>query len=172
MPAMLNRMKDDIKSIFARDPAARNTLDVLTNYPGQPSWWKTSDICRTRSVYRSWNCWVLESEHCEGTWSNLTKSLQEKSGSTHRSSSKWHRTTGQEDTNWSWRKGEQIYWWETSFSATGLSTLGTACLKKWQLQRPPMPSKTSWTDIGLQCTIPEPITMDPIPDMSTQIDLV
>jgi serine O-acetyltransferase len=39
MPAMLNRMKDDIKSIFARDPAARNTLDVLTNYPGLHAVW-------------------------------------------------------------------------------------------------------------------------------------
>lgn len=36
---MFNRMKEDIKSIFDRDPAARNTLEVLTNYPGLHAIW-------------------------------------------------------------------------------------------------------------------------------------
>lgn len=31
---MFERLKDDINSVFERDPAARNTLEVLTNYPG------------------------------------------------------------------------------------------------------------------------------------------
>ncbi|MES9898969.1 MAG: serine O-acetyltransferase [Sedimenticola sp.] len=31
---MLSRLKEDIKSVFDRDPAARNTLDVITTYPG------------------------------------------------------------------------------------------------------------------------------------------
>ncbi|NNM00692.1 MAG: serine O-acetyltransferase [Gammaproteobacteria bacterium] len=31
---MLERLKEDINCVFARDPAARNTLEVLTAYPG------------------------------------------------------------------------------------------------------------------------------------------
>ena len=31
---MLKQLKEDIKAVFARDPAARNTLEVLTTYPG------------------------------------------------------------------------------------------------------------------------------------------
>jgi len=31
---MFERVKEDIKSVFDRDPAARNTFEVLTNYPG------------------------------------------------------------------------------------------------------------------------------------------
>jgi serine O-acetyltransferase len=46
---MLNRIKDDIKSIFARDPAARNTFDVLTNYPGLHAVW-----CY-RIAHKLWN---------------------------------------------------------------------------------------------------------------------
>lgn len=31
---MIKQLKEDIKAVFARDPAARNTLEVLTTYPG------------------------------------------------------------------------------------------------------------------------------------------
>ena len=31
---MFTHLKEDVASVFARDPAARNTLEVLTNYPG------------------------------------------------------------------------------------------------------------------------------------------
>ena len=31
---MLDQLKDDLRSIFARDPAARNLFEVLTTYPG------------------------------------------------------------------------------------------------------------------------------------------
>ena len=31
---MFKQLKEDVDSVFARDPAARNTLEVLTNYPG------------------------------------------------------------------------------------------------------------------------------------------
>ncbi|ASK34990.1 serine O-acetyltransferase [Alcanivorax sp. N3-2A] len=31
---MFNQIKEDIRSVFHRDPAARNTLEVLLNYPG------------------------------------------------------------------------------------------------------------------------------------------
>lgn len=31
---MFSGIKEDIKSVFERDPAARNTFEVLTNYPG------------------------------------------------------------------------------------------------------------------------------------------
>lgn len=37
---MFERMNEDIKGVFARDPAARNTWDVLLNYPGLHAiWW-------------------------------------------------------------------------------------------------------------------------------------
>jgi serine O-acetyltransferase len=31
---MFDRLREDIQSVFHRDPAARNTFEVLTNYPG------------------------------------------------------------------------------------------------------------------------------------------
>ena len=31
---MLEQLKDDLRSIFARDPAARNLFEILTTYPG------------------------------------------------------------------------------------------------------------------------------------------
>ena len=31
---MFTRLREDIDSVFARDPAARNFFEVLTNYPG------------------------------------------------------------------------------------------------------------------------------------------
>lgn len=36
---MFTRLKDDIKSIYARDPAARNAWEVLTCYPGMHAIW-------------------------------------------------------------------------------------------------------------------------------------
>ncbi|WP_447956262.1 serine O-acetyltransferase [Vreelandella sp. EE7] len=33
-PPMFERLREDINSVFDRDPAARNFLEVLTNYPG------------------------------------------------------------------------------------------------------------------------------------------
>ncbi|WP_264297481.1 MULTISPECIES: serine O-acetyltransferase [unclassified Halomonas] len=33
-PYMFERLREDINSVFDRDPAARNFLEVLTNYPG------------------------------------------------------------------------------------------------------------------------------------------
>ncbi|GBL04761.1 serine O-acetyltransferase [Glaciecola sp. KUL10] len=36
---MLSYIKEDIKSVFKRDPAARNTLEVLFNYPGLHAVW-------------------------------------------------------------------------------------------------------------------------------------
>jgi serine O-acetyltransferase len=36
---MFNRLKDDIRSIYARDPAARNAWEVLTCYPGMHAIW-------------------------------------------------------------------------------------------------------------------------------------
>lgn len=37
---MFQRMREDIESVFARDPAARTTLEVLFNYPGLHAvWW-------------------------------------------------------------------------------------------------------------------------------------
>lgn len=31
---MFDRLREDVRSVFDRDPAARNTFEVLTNYPG------------------------------------------------------------------------------------------------------------------------------------------
>jgi serine O-acetyltransferase len=36
---MFSRIKEDINSVFDRDPAARNTFEVLTNYPGLHAIW-------------------------------------------------------------------------------------------------------------------------------------
>ena len=36
---MFQRIKEDIESVFERDPAARNTLEVLTAYPGLHAVW-------------------------------------------------------------------------------------------------------------------------------------
>lgn len=36
---MFSRMKEDISSVFDRDPAARNVFEVLTNYPGMHAIW-------------------------------------------------------------------------------------------------------------------------------------
>ncbi|MBT0585724.1 serine O-acetyltransferase [Alteromonas oceanisediminis] len=36
---MLKRIKEDIRSVFHRDPAARTTFEVLTNYPGLHAIW-------------------------------------------------------------------------------------------------------------------------------------
>ncbi len=36
----IERMKEDINAVFERDPAARNSFEVLTNYPGLHAvWW-------------------------------------------------------------------------------------------------------------------------------------
>ncbi len=31
---MFSRIREDIRNVLAHDPAARNSWDVLTNYPG------------------------------------------------------------------------------------------------------------------------------------------
>jgi serine O-acetyltransferase len=36
---MFSRLKEDINSVFDRDPAARNIFEVLTNYPGMHAIW-------------------------------------------------------------------------------------------------------------------------------------
>lgn len=36
---MFSRIKEDIQGVFHRDPAARNTFEVLTNYPGLHAVW-------------------------------------------------------------------------------------------------------------------------------------
>jgi len=36
---MFKAMKEDVQSVFRRDPAARNTFEVLTNYPGLHALW-------------------------------------------------------------------------------------------------------------------------------------
>jgi len=45
---MLKKIRDDVHSVFARDPAARSTLEVLFNYPGLHAIWLH------RMAYRLW----------------------------------------------------------------------------------------------------------------------
>jgi serine O-acetyltransferase len=45
---MFERMREDIRSVFHRDPAARNTLEVLTCYPGLHAVWLH------RAAHRLW----------------------------------------------------------------------------------------------------------------------
>jgi len=46
---MFDVLKEDIRSVFARDPAARNTFEVLTNYPGLHA------LLFHRLAHRLWN---------------------------------------------------------------------------------------------------------------------
>jgi len=46
---MFKRLKEDIKSVFDRDPAARNSFEVLTNYPGVHA------ILMHRAAHSLWN---------------------------------------------------------------------------------------------------------------------
>ncbi|QJQ94478.1 MULTISPECIES: serine O-acetyltransferase [Halomonadaceae] len=47
---MFRRLREDINSVFARDPAARNFLEVLTNYPGLHA------LLAHRLSHWLWNC--------------------------------------------------------------------------------------------------------------------
>lgn len=62
---MFERMKEDIQSVFHRDPAARNTFEVLTNYPGMHAIWlhrlshklwnaRWKWLARTLSTFSRW----------------------------------------------------------------------------------------------------------------------
>ena len=50
---MLRRIRDDIRSIFERDPAARSTVEVLLTYPGLHAVWSH------RVAHRLWS-WRLK----------------------------------------------------------------------------------------------------------------
>ena len=50
---MLRRIRDDIRSIFERDPAARSTAEVLLTYPGLHAVWSH------RVAHRLWR-WRLK----------------------------------------------------------------------------------------------------------------
>jgi len=34
MTSVFDRLREDVRCVFDRDPAARNTFEVLTTYPG------------------------------------------------------------------------------------------------------------------------------------------
>lgn len=62
---MFERIKEDIASVFSRDPAARNTLEVLTNYPGLHAIWMH------RLAHRLWRAkwyWVARSLSTFSRW--------------------------------------------------------------------------------------------------------
>jgi len=50
---MFQRIRDDIRSVFERDPAARSTLEVLLTYPGLHAVWAH------RVAHRLWR-WRLK----------------------------------------------------------------------------------------------------------------
>ena len=52
---MFERLREDIQSVFHRDPAARNAFEVLTCYPGMHAIW----IHRLASALwgMGWNGW-------------------------------------------------------------------------------------------------------------------
>lgn len=49
---MFSRIREDIRSVYARDPAARNWFEVLTTYPGLHAIWSH------RISHKLW-CWGL-----------------------------------------------------------------------------------------------------------------
>ena len=62
---MFDRLREDIQSVFHRDPAARNAFEVLTNYPGLHAllfhrmnhrlWqWGFKWLARTLSTFARW----------------------------------------------------------------------------------------------------------------------
>jgi serine O-acetyltransferase len=51
---MFKRMKEDIRTVFKKDPAARSTLEVVTSYPGLHAVWMH------RIAHRLWRKkWLL-----------------------------------------------------------------------------------------------------------------
>ena len=62
---MFSRMKEDINSVFDRDPAARNVFEVLTNYPGLHAVWFH------RLSHKLWKCnwkWLARSLSTFSRW--------------------------------------------------------------------------------------------------------
>ncbi|ERS91986.1 serine O-acetyltransferase [Halomonas sp. PBN3] len=62
---MFRRLREDINSVFDRDPAARNFLEVLTNYPGLHA------LLIHRLSHRLWRanlCWLARSLSTFSRW--------------------------------------------------------------------------------------------------------
>ncbi|OYY74264.1 MAG: serine O-acetyltransferase [Gammaproteobacteria bacterium 28-57-27] len=52
---MFNRMREDIRSVYDRDPAARNAFEVLTTYPGLHAIWLHRI---SHALWRQRLCWL------------------------------------------------------------------------------------------------------------------
>lgn len=62
---MFERLREDVKSVFHRDPAARNTFEVLTNYPGLHA------LLLHRAAHAMWSRghkWLGRSTSTFGRW--------------------------------------------------------------------------------------------------------
>ncbi|NVK21341.1 MAG: serine O-acetyltransferase [Kangiellaceae bacterium] len=62
---MFERIKEDIKSVYHRDPAARNNFEILTNYPGLHAIWLH------RGAHRLWKTnwkWLARSLSTFSRW--------------------------------------------------------------------------------------------------------
>jgi len=62
---MFDRLREDVNSVFHRDPAARNVFEVLTNYPGLHA------LLLHRMSHRLWNAglkWLARTMSTFGRW--------------------------------------------------------------------------------------------------------
>ena len=90
---MFAGIKEDIKSVFDRDPAARSTFEVLTNYPGLHAiWWH-------RLNHKLWQAnlkWLARFLSTIARWRNIGR-YQLEPGQTPSYVGQWRG-------NWCWRQ--------------------------------------------------------------------
>ena len=67
---MLKQLKEDIQAVFARDPAARNTLEVLTTYPGIHA------LIMHRVAHELWNKECKTSARLLSSFSRFTTGIE------------------------------------------------------------------------------------------------
>ncbi len=67
---MLKQLKEDIQAVFARDPAARNTFEVLTTYPGIHA------LIMHRVAHELWNKECKTSARILSSFSRFTTGIE------------------------------------------------------------------------------------------------
>lgn len=73
---MLSRMREDIRAVKERDPAATNTLSVLTNYPGLHALWAHRV---TRRLHLAGFTWIARAM---SQWARFTTGIEIHPGAT------------------------------------------------------------------------------------------
>ena len=77
---VISRIKEDIESIYHRDPAARSAMEILLNYPGMHAIWMH------RISFKLWNRrWFLMAR-CISTFSRWWTGVEIHPGGNHRAS--------------------------------------------------------------------------------------